>query len=216
MRKVAVVDDQVLFRQSFVSILNSMEGIEVVFDARNGKEFFEMLSQSKIDVALVDIRLPCMNGYEICEHIRKKHPAIKVIIISTFADSASVEKVLNCKAHGYYTKDTDISLIAVAIRTVKEADFLFASELQPLLKEAFANKNGERINSPKQAFSPREIEIISMICKEYNSQHIAEKLFLSVRTIETHRAHIMKKIGARNIAGVVKYAIDHGYFNDKD
>ncbi len=157
-----------------------------------------------------------MDGLDACELIRKEQPEIKVLIISAFPDSESIRKILDCGAHGFFTKNAHISEIADALRDVKEQDFLFSSDLNPMVKEAFARNAGRQFEPSKPFFSKREIEIIDMICADNNTRTIAKKLFISPRTVETHRMNISKKIGSKSLAGMVRYALENGLLDEDD
>jgi len=212
--KIAVIEDHEIVREGLVRILNSIPDFEVVLEADNGVEFFRKLHEDiQIDVALIDLQMPLMDGYQICDRLFLKNPEIKRLVLSQNSTKQSVKKVVASSANGYLTKGTDSKELENAIRKVFFNDFFFDMKLSDVIREAMlndkihTNKNKE---GTKNILSQREIEIIELICKEYNTGEIADLLNLNHRTIESHRKRIMDKIGAKNFIGVVIFALKYG------
>ncbi|WP_291131719.1 response regulator transcription factor [Flavobacterium sp. UBA7682] len=216
---VALVDDHQLFRKSLSLLLNSFDGISTVFDTDDGKSLFVFLEDASLDVALLDLQMPLMDGYELCKLLRSSHPQVKIIIVSQLTTKEAVHKVMELGANGFFTKNSPPEQLEIAIRSVMEKDYYFDLELSAVIREAIlwekkfpGNSNG--INGSN--FSRREIEIILLSCRECSSKEIASKLFISVRTVEKHRNHIMEKANSKNFIGAILYALKNNYISLDD
>lgn len=210
--RIAIVDDHLLFRRSMTLLVNSFNGMHVAIDAENGKQFLSKLVSTPIDVVLLDIEMPIMDGYETCKQILNKYPDVKILIVSQLSSRESIHKIMELGAQGYFTKNSNPEQLEMAIRNVHEEGFYFGLELGSVIKEALLWEKNNAINQvdPKSLFSVREMQIIKMICKEHKSKEIADKLFINVRTVESHRKHVMDKTGTKNIIGVILFALKNG------
>ncbi len=210
--KLALVDDHLLFRRSMSLLINSFEGMQVVVDAAEGNQCLTKLMTTPVDVLLLDIQMPVMDGYETCKQVKSKFPDVKILIVSQLSSRESIHKMMELGAHGYFTKNSNPDQLELAIRNVHEEGFYFGQELALVIKEAmlWENKNAINYDEPKDLFSERELQIIKMICKEYKSKEIADKLFINVRTVESHRKNVMDKCNAKNIIGVILFALKNG------
>ncbi len=211
MIKVGIVDDHTLFRKGLIMMVNSFEGISVVLEAADGRQFLDSLPDNDIDLVLLDLQMPNMDGYKTCEVLRERHPDIRILIISQQTTRESIHKVMELGAHGYFTKNSDPVQLESAIRSLNDKGFYFGMELGTVLREAILwdAKNPSRQALASHALTEREIEIIRLAACELSSQEIADRLFINARTVETHRKHIMEKTGARNFIGAVLFAVKH-------
>ncbi|KIX21926.1 hypothetical protein SY27_04380 [Flavobacterium sp. 316] len=214
--KVAIVDDHQLFRKSLAHLLNSFEDIQVVFQANNGKEFLDSLKDIDIDLVLLDIQMPEMNGFQTCKVLREKYPNIYVLIISQLTTKESIHKVMELGAHGFFTKNSDPDQLQTAIISIKDNGYYFGQELGSIIREIMLwdNKkiNGEEtdlVEIDENCLTTREIEIIKLVSKGSSSKEISKVLGINVRTVETHRKHIIDKTSAKNFIGVVIFALRH-------
>lgn len=214
--KVAIVDDHQLFRKSLAHLLNSFDGIEVVLQANNGKEFLESIAQNQIDLVLLDIQMPEMDGFQTCKVLRDKYPDIYVLIISQLTTKESIHKVMELGAHGFFTKNSDPDQLQNAILSIKDNGYYFGNELGPVLREVmlWEKKNVTNTNEPyievdENCLTTREIEIIKLVSNGRSSKEISEILNINVRTVETHRKHIMEKTNSKNFIGVVVFALKY-------
>lgn len=209
MLRVGIVDDHLLFRRSMTLLINSFEGMSVVLDAENGKIFLEKLTNKPVDVVLLDIQMPVMDGYATCKQLLQNFPEVKILVVSQLSTRESIHKILELGAHGYFTKNTDPEQLESALMNVHEKGFYFGLELGTVIKEAmlWEKRNSKIIFNTKELLSERELQIIKMICREMKSKEIADKLFINIRTVESHRKNIMDKIEAKNFIGVVLYAL---------
>ncbi len=210
--KLALIDDHLLFRRSMSLLINSFEGMQVLVDAAEGNQCLTILMTTPVDVLLLDIQMPVMDGYETCKQVKSKFPDVKILIVSQLSSRESIHKMMELGAHGYFTKNSNPDQLELAIRNVHEEGFYFGQELALVIKEAmlWENKNAINYDESKDLFSERELQIIKMICKEYKSKEIADKLFINVRTVESHRKNVMDKCNAKNIIGVILFSLKNG------
>ena len=209
MLRIGIVDDHLLFRRSMILLINSFEGMSVVLDAENGKFFLEKLEYQPVDVVLLDIQMPIMDGYATCKQLLQSYPAIKILVVSQLSTRESIHKIMEVGAHGYFTKNTDPDQLELALKNVFEKGFYFGLELGTVIKEVmlWEKRNSKITIDSKELLSEREKQIVKLICKEMKSKEIADKLFINIRTVESHRKHIMDKTDAKNFIGVVLYAL---------
>lgn len=212
MLRVGIVDDHLLFRRSMSLLINSFADMQVVIDAENGKLFLNQLQEKTIDVVLLDIQMPVMDGYETCKQLIQLFPDVKILIVSQLTSRESIHKTMELGAHGYFTKNSDPNQLEMALLSIHEEGFYFGQELGSVIKEAmlWENKRPTEMVKQKDLFSERELQIIRMICKEMKSKEIADKLFINVRTVETHRKHVMEKTNSKNFIGVILYTLKNG------
>lgn len=213
MLRIGIVDDHQLFRKSLSLLVDSFDGTKVVLEAENGLQLFEMLEVISLDLLLLDIQMPQMDGYETCQILRKKYPEIKVLIVSQLATRESIHKVMELGAHGFFSKNSNPEQLELAIINIYEKDFYFGQELGTVLKEAILWQKNYKIDDhilSTAQISARELDVIKLACREYSSSEIAEKLFISVRTVETHRKRIMEKTQSKNFIGVVLFILKQG------
>jgi two-component system response regulator DegU len=210
--KIGIVDDHLLFRRSMTLLMNTFPGIQVLVDAENGKQCISKLITTPVDVLLLDIEMPIMDGYETCNEVKSRFPDVRILIVSQLSTRESIHKMMELGAHGYFTKNCNPDQLELALRNVYEEGFYFGLELGSVIKEAMLWEKNNAISyaSSKSLFSERELQIIKMICKEYKSKEIADKLFINHRTVETHRKNVMDKCSAKNIIGVILYALKNG------
>lgn len=208
MIRVAATDDHIMVLQGIETMLKTSSEITVVATYRNCKETLEGINKDLPDVLLLDINLPDGSGIEFCKTLHKEHPDIHIIALTNFNETAFVKNIIRNGAKGYLLKNTDKFELESAIKKVNRGEqYLQKSIQKKLLDESLG------ITSPK-AFIPkltrREQEVLKLIVDELTTQEIAEKLFISTKTVETHRSHLIQKLDVRNIAGLVRIAIEKG------
>jgi DNA-binding NarL/FixJ family response regulator len=206
---VAIVDDHKIFREGFKLVLNSFDTINNIYEATNGKEFLEMLEKSKPDLVFLDINMPVMDGFEATKKALKLNSKLKIIAITSFDYIEYVNNMLMAGVEGYLLKDTDYEEIELAIESVMNDKNYFSTRvLESLTKNTLRSQDeGKRmvINLPE--LTKRETEILRMICKGHSKNDIAEKLFISVRTVEKHKENIMMKTNTNNSVNLVLFAL---------
>jgi DNA-binding NarL/FixJ family response regulator len=212
--RVAIADDQVLFRKGMAAIVDSFEGIQTVIEADNGLALIEALSAAEVQphVALLDLSMPELNGVETTKVIRKRFPALKVIILSVYAEDRFVIHLMELGVNAYLFKNVEPMEVEKAIRTVVANDFYFNSSFREAMANRLQVKRPRRLTTEDlwSELTARERDVLELICKQRTGQEIAEALNLSIRTVDGHRASILEKTGARNTAGLVLFAIKHG------
>jgi two-component system, NarL family, response regulator NreC len=213
--KVLLADDHKIFRDGVRSLLESEKDMEVVGDAANGQEVLEKIKDLDIDVLVLDIDIGKPNGIEITEMVSKNHPDVKILILSMMGLHDFVIQALEKGAIGFLLKNTGKDEVLTAIRSVSKGDSYFSREVSAILIEQLHKPASSRIKKTDIPISPREIEVLKLISQEFSNPEIAEKLFISIRTVDTHRRNLLEKLGAKNTAGLVKFAIQKGLVDEE-
>lgn len=208
--KVALVEDHQLVRDGIRSLLNNTQTIEVVAEADCARKMLSMLESIKPDVMLVDISLPEMSGIELVRTITTNHPGIRVIILSMHTEQEYIFNSLRSGAKGYLHKSISREELIEAIEQVYQGNEYFSKEVSGIILKSYLKqiKNPERADEYEdKKLTARELEILKMVAQGYSNQLIADKLFISVRTVESHKNHIMQKLEFTTTVDLVKYAI---------
>ncbi|MDR2926899.1 MAG: response regulator transcription factor [Cytophagaceae bacterium] len=202
--KVFLVDDHTLFLNGLKMLLNSMAGFTVAGQASNGLEFLKTYKEAHADVILLDISMPEMNGIEAARIALSENPDLKIITLSMYGEQEYYSKMLENGVRGFLLKDSDISEVKLAIQTVAEGGNYFSHEL---LRNIIFAKKEKLVIDEYESLSERELEVLIEICQGLANNEIADKLFISKRTVEKHRANILMKTNCKNTASLVVYAI---------
>lgn len=208
---VFIADDHQMMLDGIASLLRGNEEFTVVGTAANGKLALEALEQQQPDILLADVQMPEMNGIELLQAVRSKWPEQKVVVLTMFNDPVIVETIMQHGANGYILKNTGREELLEALRSVRDGNTWFSKAvvdtmLHNLNKPAEKPKN--YVNSAE--LTSREQEIVRLIAEGLSSEDIANQLFISRRTVETHRKNILRKTGVSNVVGLVRYAYDTG------
>lgn len=212
MIRIALVDDHSLFRRGMKMLLSSQADFEVVMEAGSGEEFLQAQAESKVDLVFMDYSMPGINGAETTERALEVDPELKVISLSMFGDNAYYSKMVESGAKGFLLKDSEFDEVLLAVRTVCEGGTYFSPQLMESISFAMTSypySVGGDI-AEEDRLSEREVEILVGICQGLSTQEIADKLYISKRTVDKHRANILEKSGSKNTASLVVYAIKHG------
>jgi DNA-binding NarL/FixJ family response regulator len=218
MKKVRIViaDDQHLFRNGLASLIRSFDDFELVAEAPNGKELMLQLQELHLpaDVALLDMNMPEMNGVEVNEAIHKLYPDTKVIMLTVYDQERFIIKMIEAGANGYLIKNCESEELTTAIRSVHATGFYFNQEAMKAMRNSFLYKNAriKSLDNIPIELTDREKDVLRLICQERTNIEIAEQLFLSARTVEGYRNNLLMKTGCRNTAGLVIFAIKHGFY----
>lgn len=205
---IGIADDHLLVINGLRAMLEKAEDVSILFSATTGAEVLEQLALRAPDVLLLDIQMPDMNGIDLCKIIHKNYPEVKVIALTNFEQSSYVKQIMRNGALGYLLKNIDGKTLIQAIRSVVENKPFIQDQIQNnMLNELLS---GQKITSAGVLLTKREMEILSLVAKELTNQEIADKLFISVRTVETHRINLSQKLGVHNTAGLVKEAYKRG------
>lgn len=211
--KLAIADDQSIFRKGLISSLDSYPNLQVTIEAENGKTLLAQLAHKTADVVLLDMKMPEMNGVDVCRNIKKSHTNIKVIGLSAYDHHYYVSNFFNAGGDGYILKDVGIGEIVYAINSVHQnGSFLNEGSTTPILKRLMDMEQpgfdySSTLSVPLKSY---EVEILKLVALEYTTAEIASKMKLSPKTIENYRGILLEKIGAKNIAGLVTYAVRKG------
>lgn len=210
--RIFIVDDHQLFIDGLKSLFATEEQFVVVGCANNGKEALQFLETTPVDVVLVDIEMPLMNGFDTASYIIKKHPSIKIIALTTHDEKSIIRKMIEVGASGYLLKNIDKSTLLEAINTVLDGRLYFSSEITVSLNSMTdpVEKLTANRDPALDQLSAREVEILVQIANGKSNTKIAEELFLSPKTIDTHRTNIMQKLNINNVVGLVRFALKNG------
>jgi len=211
--RVALVEDHQLVRDGIRSLLTNLPNIEVVAEADCAKTMLNLIEQARPNVLLVDISLPEISGIELAKLITTNHPGIKVIILSMHTEQEFIFNSLRNGAKGYLHKSISREELIEAIEQVYNGSEYFSKEVSGIILKSYLRqiKNPERVEEyDDKKLTPRELEILRMVAQGYSNQLIADKLFISVRTVESHKNHIMQKLELTTTVDLVKYAIKNG------
>ncbi|HUI66095.1 MAG TPA: response regulator transcription factor [Bacteroidota bacterium] len=206
---VLIADDHTILRRGLVSLLSLNQNIEVIGEAEDGRSAVEMAMRLEPDVVLMDLSMPVLNGLEATDQLKKESPGIKVLILSAHDNDEYVNQVVRSGANGYVLKNTSPEELYTAIRIVHSGHAFFS----PSLSGRFGGLLGGDADKEALRGSPltaREREILQLVAEGESHQHIADRLFISVRTVDTHKNNIMKKLNLHDTASLVTYAIKNG------
>jgi two-component system response regulator NreC len=210
MIKVFLVDDHQMFRDGLKHLIQKNNNMKVVGEADDGIIGLHDIIKLKPHVAVVDISIPGLNGIELTKQIKKRAPEVEVLILSMHADTYFVTNAIKSGAKGYILKEDSFKLLIEAVMYVARGKIMVSPAFYPInLNKIFQNERKEDNNSIENLLTEREIQILQMIAEGYTNTQIAEKLFISTGTVDTHRKNIMKKLNIHNVSGLVKYAIKH-------
>ena len=215
MINIAIAEDQVLFRKGMISLLKTFKDINVCLEAENGQELLNQLSESseKVDICLIDLNMPILNGIDTMKQIRRLHPSIKNVILTIHEEEKYIQKLIEEGANAYLAKNTDPEELKKALLAVVQNDFYFNEASIKAMHNKLQGKKNTSIHAARIDLTRREKEVINLICQEFTSQEIAEQLFVSHSTVNGHRNNLLLKIGCKNTAGLVLFAIKNDMFD---
>jgi DNA-binding NarL/FixJ family response regulator len=209
--RIAIVDDHEVVINGLRSMLSAHSDLEVVYTTTQGHELMNYLADNKVDVVLMDIQMPEISGIDLCKMTLKQHPGLRIIAFSSFDDTHYIRQILRNGASGYVLKNTDQKTLVTAIRNVMDGEEYIDETIKKILLHE--SITGQRRSMFEIPLTKREKEILKLIAEEHTNQQIADQLFISLRTVETHRLNITQKLGVKNAAGLVKEAIKRGLIN---
>jgi DNA-binding NarL/FixJ family response regulator len=207
--KVLIADDHQLFREGLVNLISSAPDIEVIAEAKDGKEATEKTKQLKPDVVLIDIGMPEMNGIEATRILKKQQSGVKVIAVSMHSDRQFVKGILEAGADGYLLKNCTYRQLIDAILSVVEGKKYLSDDITEMVIQGYLEPEEDNPEGQVE-LSERELEVLKLYAEGKSTREISEKLFISVKTVGTHKQHIFEKLGLKSNADMVKYAIKEG------
>lgn len=209
--RIVIVDDHKLIRKSMVRLLNYQE-IEVIGEYDHGRDLLDNAPLDKIDVVVMDYNMPVMNGVECCALLSQMPQSPPVLALSMNDDDITVASMIRAGARGYVTKNAEIEELILAIRDVANNGFHFSDNVSPDLALSL-NRDTPHQNLKTTHLTPREMEFLGHCCSELTYKEIAEKMFVSVRTVDGYREDLFEKLGIKSRVGLVLYAIKSGIFS---
>ena len=202
---IVLCDDHQIFKDGIKSTLNDVKWIKIWDVASNGEECIEEIKKHNPNVVLLDINMPVMDGIECLKIIKSDFPSIKVIALTQFDEKRFVKQMLKYGADGYVLKSTTKKELLTAIKTVLSGNQYLADVVDP--KTTSAKEN----SSLFPELSPREVDVLKLLANEKSTKQIADELFISFHTVESHRANLFRKLEVKNLAGLVKWAVNNDY-----
>ncbi|MCY7310354.1 MAG: response regulator transcription factor [Chitinophagaceae bacterium] len=206
--KIAIADDYKIFREGLKVGLSAEENFDVILEADNGEELLKALETATPDVILMDLKMPLMDGMEATKAVRKKYPTIKVLVVTMYDDDKFIIHLMENGANGYLLKNTEPDEIKKSIYAVHENGYYFNDLVnKALLKKLVLKNNLKPSFNQNVELTEREMEVLKLICEEKTAAEIAKDIFLSPRSVEGIRQRLIEKIGVRNTAGLVMFAV---------
>ena len=212
--RIILADDHQLVLDGMRSMLQALEGFSIVAEARNGLEVLEAARKIEFDVILMDIEMPQLNGIEATRILLAEQPDAKVLALTMFNEKGIIVKVMEAGAKGYVLKNANFNELVEAIQKVASGQNFISSDVIATLME----KDSVRVESSKTeidagSLTKREIEILKLIAQGFSNKEIGEKLFISHRTVDTHRTNLLDKLEVKNIAGLIRFAMKNGFLD---
>ena len=206
--RIVVADDHHILLDGLNALLQKQKDIEVVGLYDNGQKLFDDLANSKPDIALVDINMPEMNGIELTQKIKEFYPAINVIALSMFEDGGHIMEMIEARVSGYLLKNVNDKELIDAIKTVCEGKMYLSPEVSEKITTMVMSQQRKLSQPEEPKLTERELEILKLIVAENSNAQIASTLFISERTVETHRKNMLRKTNNKTIVGLLKYALE--------
>ena len=211
--RIAMADDHTIFRTTVINMLSDENNFSIIFDTANGRDLIDELRRREVDVVVLDLDMPIMDGRDALKTIHKKYPGIKVVVLSLHYTNVHIEKYLGLGANAYLSKDCEYETLKEAINNVVEYGFHFDENVSlELVQRVLKDQKPVRKLLEYEPLTKREIEVLRLICNQKSGPEIANDLHISSRTVENHKEHLRKKTGAINNVGLLIFAIEHGFF----
>lgn len=208
--KIILADDEQLFRKGILFLLERESNFEILFEAENGQELIDKIDSKNLpDVILMDLKMPVLNGVETTKIIHKKYPDIKIIALTSYDGKSFITNMIDVGASSYLLKNTNPKTVVHTINEVFSKGFYYDDKVMKTIHENLLSSSGKKVKSDldKKLLSKREREVLELICAQCTTSEIAEKLFISPRTVDGHRNNLLLKTGSKNVAGLVIYGI---------
>jgi DNA-binding NarL/FixJ family response regulator len=203
--KLHIVDDHQMMIDGLRALLDDEPTFKIIGESNNGRVALARIEQEQPDVLLTDISMPEMNGLELTQAVKEKFPGVRVIALSMFGERNTISEMLQAGISGYIVKNTGKQELIQAINKVAQGGMFFSDEVSAEMMKVISAPPAKE---EAITLTPREMEIVKLIAKEYSNLRIAEALFISERTVETHRKNIFRKTNTKSVVGLIKYAIE--------
>ncbi len=210
MKKILLVDDHDMIREGIKSYFVTNDSYEVAGEAANGKEALELYQENKYDLILSDINMPEMDGMELIKNIKSTNPDQRILVLTMLNDIAHIKKLIATGINGFVLKNSPKTDIMDAVESIMNDKDYYSKDVYDALVHNISKRKPTQRLTHETELSTREKEVVELIVLEHSNQEIADKLFIGIRTVETHKRNILEKTGCKNIAGLVMYAIEKG------
>ena len=207
---VLIAEDHEIVRYGISTYLSSSDDINIVGEASTGEECLELFKETRPDICLLDIGMPGKDGIETAKIIRELDPNVKILILSMHIDRQKLTDVLQAGVDGYLLKNTEKADLMHGIKAIMKGQRVFSKPISDMMTESFLQKETGTHATQKAELTKREREILKLVVEGMTSKEIAEKLYISPRTVDTHRSNLMEKLELNNIADLVRFAIKNG------
>lgn len=208
--KLILVDDHQLVRTGIANLLSGEASFEIIGEASESREMFDLLRQLQPDIAVLDIALPGMSGIEITKKLHNDYPGIRILILSMHTSEEFIFNAINSGARGYLPKNTSRRELIEAIYAIHRGEEYFAESISNVILKSYIKKaksNSSDDENKENLLSKRELEVLKLFAEGMTNQEIADKLFISIRTVESHKNHIMARLELKTTVDLVKFAI---------
>lgn len=208
---IIIADDHDMFRDALKTMLEVDDIATIIAEASNGQELISLLEESVPDIIIMDIDMPLMNGIEATRIVNEKYPTIKVLALSMYGDDKYYKELIEAGAQGFILKSSNKSELEEAINTIHNGQSYFSNELlMKIIANIGLSKDSIKLDQEKLSFTNREVDVLKYLCLGLSTKDIAERLFLSAKTIENYRVKLLHKTACKNSIGLVVYAIKNG------
>ena len=208
MTDILLVDDHAMIRDAIKFYFDGTTKYQVAGEAANGLAALDLLREGTFEIVITDINMPEMDGLELMGKIQSEFPSQKVLVLSMLDDAVYINKMIALGARGYILKNAPKEELFEALDTLLRGENYYAKEIYQTIIDSIAGKKPKQRLTLEASLSKREKEVLRLIVKEYSNQEIADELFISIRTVEAHKRNLLDKTGAKNIAGLVMFAVE--------
>lgn len=207
--RLLIVDDHQMLLDGISALLQDVSQFEIIAKANNGKQALEILSVNKVDVVVTDINMPEMNGIELAQQIQTNFPSVKILALSMFSEKQTIRDMIDAGVSGYILKNTGKEELVGALTKISSGGLFFGDDVTNEMMRMMTDSEKNEKKREEVTLTSREKEILKLIAKEYSNIQIATELFISERTVETHRKNIFRKTNTKGVVGLMKYAYEH-------
>lgn len=207
--RLLIVDDHQMLLDGIRALLQDVPSFQIVAEAHNGNQALEELKKTPVDIVVTDISMPDMNGIELTQKIKSDYPDIKVLTLSMFSEKQTIREMVDAGVSGYILKNTGKEELVGALTKIASGGIYFGDEVTNEMMRMMSDNDREQVKKTEVTLTFREKEILKLITKEYSNVQIATELFISERTVETHRKNIFRKTNTKGIVGLIKYAYEY-------
>lgn len=214
--KIGIVDNDVLFVQLLSSYINNQPNMEVVYTSSSGNEYLKVAKDTDLDVLVLDLKMSEGSGIDVLEELSKWESDIKTIVLSSYYRRSFIGQMLKLGANAFFPKEIEPDEFITIIEAVHEQGHYFSEEQIEVMRSQLSSKTPKFHQNKKDRLSSREIEVLELLCQQLNTKEIAERMFISVKTVESHKSNLLLKTGVRNTAGLVIYAVQNNIVDADD